>query len=112
MSPDDAALECLSRVLRSTLGKPVVPRHPGCPSHPVDTSVQTTFYDGTAVEHVLYYSTNYYSLWRANFGPASASLPSLAALGGPPGREVVSGHPKASFALILIGGSPLPNLNP
>ncbi|KAE9388231.1 hypothetical protein BT96DRAFT_981129 [Gymnopus androsaceus JB14] len=43
--------------------------------------------------------------------PPLPSPPSLRS-GGPPGREVVSGHPKASFALILIGGSPLPNLNP
>ncbi|KAE9391658.1 hypothetical protein BT96DRAFT_945232 [Gymnopus androsaceus JB14] len=47
-----------------------------------------------------------------NSGPPLLPYPPSLRSGGPPGREVVSGHPKASFALILIGGSPLPNLNP
>ncbi|KAE9384768.1 hypothetical protein BT96DRAFT_950324 [Gymnopus androsaceus JB14] len=55
---------------------------------------------------------NYNSYGAQNSGlPPLPSPPSLRS-GGPPGWEVVSGHPKASFALILIGGSPLPNLNP
>ncbi|KAE9386880.1 hypothetical protein BT96DRAFT_1082683 [Gymnopus androsaceus JB14] len=45
-------------------------------------------------------------------GPPPLPSPPLLRSGGPPGREVVSGHSKASFALILIGGNPLPNPNP
>ncbi|KAE9402476.1 hypothetical protein BT96DRAFT_1086863 [Gymnopus androsaceus JB14] len=55
---------------------------------------------------------NYNSYGAQNSGPPPLPSPPSLRSGGPPGREVVSGHPKASFALILIGGSPLPNLNP